>query len=119
MIGLNDLPQSVLSIISGSLKAQDNLSFSTAILGGGFPLIIKPVTDYQHRGKYISLNTIATLPIVQSKQFLCTVEDLIAIKYQQKRKCYSSPMSYNDLTLITCPNKKIVMRADVLTKVLH
>lgn len=103
LIGLNDLPQTVVSVVSATFKAQDNLSFSSAILEDGFPLIIKPVTDYQHRGKYISLNTIATVPIVRSKQFLCTVEDLVAIKYQQKRKCYSSPLSYNNLILITCP----------------
>ena len=116
LIGYNDLPQSVISAISANFKSQNKLSFSAAVLEDGFPLIIKPVTEYQHRDRHISLNTLATLPIINSRNALCTVESLIPIKYQQRHKCYTSPMAYNDLILITCPKQKLVLKADVLMK---
>lgn len=79
-------------------------------------MIIKPVTEYQHRDKYISLNTLATIPILKSRNALCTVESLIPLKYQLKNKCYTSPLAFNDLLLITCAKQKLIIRADVLTQ---
>ena len=86
LIGYNDLPQSVISAISTNFQAQQQLALSPAILEDGFPLLIRPVTEYQHRDQSVSLNTLVTLPIVKSKSALCTVESLKPIKYQQKGK---------------------------------
>lgn len=41
---------------------------------------------------------------------------MIPLKYQQRHKCYTGPITYNDLSLITCPKLKFIVRADVLTK---
>jgi len=86
------------------------------ILEDSFPLFIKPVTDFEHRDRHIYLNTLTTIPIIKDRNSLCTIESLIPLKYQQNHKCYSGPIAYNDLALITCPKSKIIIRADVLTK---
>ena len=67
MIGYNDLPKSVISSVSSHRKAQSDLKFSCVLRDEGFPLIINPVTHYQHREHYTTLTTLATLPIIPRK----------------------------------------------------
>ena len=97
LIGYNDLPQSVIAAVSANLKAQHKLSITAMILEDSFPLFIKPVTEFEHRDRHISLNTLTTLPIIRNKNSLCTIESLIPLKYQQNDKCYTGPIAYNDL----------------------
>lgn len=97
-------------------KSQGSLSFSATTLEDGFPLIIKPVTEYQHRDRSISLNTLATIPIITKTNAMCTVETLLPIHYQQKDKCYTSPLAFNDLILTTCSDRQLIIKADALTK---
>jgi len=114
LIGFKDLPQSVIVAITNHLKSIPNLALTIKALEDGFPLLINPISEYQHTKRNIMLSTLVTLPRLESDNSFCTLEKLKSLQYKVNDKCYTGPLLHNDLLLISCLNNKLVLRASSL-----
>lgn len=114
LIGYSDLPQSVIAAVSTHFRTVPGLALTAKALDDGFPLLIKPITEYQHSKRYITLNTLVTVPRIASDDSFCTIESLLPLQYRVGDKCYTGPLVHNDLVLVSCLNSKLVVRADTL-----
>ena len=117
LVGFIDLPESVVSVLRKKLTDLREFGNTLKALEDGFQLLINPSTQFQHHDRYIVLHTLVTLPRISSKTAFCTVEQLSPMVYKlDNAKCYSGPITRDNLVLVTCPNSKIVLNSDSLTK---
>ena len=116
LVGLNDLPESLTSALLSQLRKQRNFRFTAKALADGFPILMSPITQYDHKDTYISLHTLITLPRITTSTAFCTIEYLMPLTYQTNKRCYTGPLTRNDLILVSCPNSKIVMRSEALSR---
>lgn len=59
--------------------------------------------------------TLFTVPEISDLNSFCTVESLSPIKYNILGACYTGPITYDDLALITCSNVKSLIKAESLS----
>ena len=116
LVGYNDIPVSLSSTISAKLQLQPQFRFTSKALADGFPILINPVTQFKHKDRYMSVDTLLTLPRIASKSAFCTIEYLTPLIYRVKNKCFSGPLTRNDLMLVSCINSKVVIKTDMLNK---
>lgn len=77
----------------------------------GFPLLVNPLVNIEHTGKQLDLSILFTVPGIPNMRSFCTEEYLSPIKYNTSGTCYTGPITYNDLALITCSNTKSLIKA--------
>ena len=115
LIGLSDLPQSVIASVLRHFDTIPDLSLTMKALQDGFPILINPITEYENKLAHLRLSTLLTVPRIASKNGLCTIESLVALTYKTDNRCFTGPLSRNDLVLVSCLDSKLVLKADILT----
>ena len=114
LVDIGNLPESLVSALTSQL--QRKFRFTAKALADSFPILMNPLTQYEHKDRYISLHTMVTLPRITTKTAFCTIEYLLPLTYQVNKRCYSCPLTRNDLILVSCLNSKIVIKSDALAK---
>lgn len=67
LIGNNDLPRSIATELSAQLSAIPSLRGTSSALNNGFPLLIRPLLDYDFTANHkFNLNILFTVPHVSS-----------------------------------------------------
>ena len=74
LVGYNDLPESLSSALTLQLQKQREFRHTAKALADGFPILMNPLTQYEHRNRYISLHTFLTLPRITTSTAFCTIE---------------------------------------------
>ena len=76
LVRYNDLPESLSSALTLQLQKQREFRYTAKALADGFPILMNPLTQYEHRDRYISLHTFLTLPRITTTTAFCTIEYL-------------------------------------------
>ena len=64
----------------------------------------------------MDLSLLFTVPEIPHKNSFCTVEYLTPLKYNISGTCYTGPITYDNLALVTCSNVKSLVQVDSLQK---
>ena len=115
---LASLPTFVATELTRKLKQHSELKVITEALQTGFPLLLEPLVNFEHSHDSLKLNILMTVPQLQSQNDICTLEYLVPLKYNVSGICYTGLVTRKDLALITCPNSRTIVRADVLANCL-
>ena len=110
-MGYSNLPRFVATEISALLDADNSMALTENALKEGFPLLVNPLVNIEHTGKQLDLSILFTVPGIPNMRSFCTEEYLSPIKYNTSGTCYTGPITYNDLALITCSNTKSLIKA--------
>lgn len=116
LVGFSQLPRFITTEISARLDTDQSMSITTKALKEGFPLLINPFVNIEHTGKQLDVSVLFTIPEISSLNSFCTVELLSPIKYNILGTCYSGPISYDNLALITCSNTRSLVKIESLAK---
>lgn len=92
------------------------MAFTEKALQDGFPLLVNPLVNIEHTGKQLDLSLLFTVPEIPHKNSFCTVEYLTPLKYNISGTCYTGPITYDNLALVTCSNVKSLVQVDSLQK---
>ena len=116
LVGYSNSPRFVATEISARLDANNSMALTENALKEGFPLLVNPFVNIEHTGKQLDLSILLTIPEIPNMRSFGTVEYLSPIKYNISGTCYTGPITYDDLALITCSNTKSLIKAASLAK---
>jgi len=116
LVGYNDLPHFVQLKLHSMFSSKVETMNSARILNEGFPLILKPIVDIEHSGTGLNVDILATIPNLDTTADVCSVENLMPVKYNISGKCYAGPVVNDELALITCGDIKSVARVQSIDK---
>ena len=89
LVGYSDLPVPLATEISARLDGQKQFKNTAKALSDGFPLLLRPVTQFRRNDRYMSIDTTFSLPRIADRNAFCTVEYLTPITYRIKKKCFA------------------------------
>ena len=117
LISYNDLPRSIATELSAQLSSLPALRATSDALNQGFPLLIRPLLDYDFTAQHkLKLNILFTVPHVFSREKFCTIQPLTPLKYNISGICFTGPMSRDDVMLVTCSNQRYFIKPAALNK---
>ena len=118
MVGFNDLPRSISTELSAQLSAIPSLTTTIEALDSGFPLIIRPLLDYDFStNNKFKLNILFSVPSLTPNNNFCTVQSLTPLKYNISGVCFTGPLSREDVMLVTC--QVVLCPKSLLLKATH
>ena len=79
-------------------------------------MLINPLVNIEHNGRHLDLSVLFTIPEISNLNSFCTVELLSPIKYNISGICYSGPITYDNLALVTCSNNRSLVKVDSLAQ---
>ena len=111
LVSYADLPRFLTADLSIKLASVPVLANTLDALKEGFPLIVQPLIDYHlANSRNLQLQLLFTLPTLDQQSAICTMEQLIPLSYQINGKCFGGTMARHDLVLLTCGNKRYVLK---------
>ena len=111
LVSYADLPRFLTADLSIKLASVPSLANTLDALKEGFPLIVQPLIDYHlANSRNLQLQLLFTLPTLDQQSAICTMEQLIPLSYQINGKCFGGTMARHDLVLLTCDNKRYVLK---------
>lgn len=116
LFGSADLPQFVFSEFITKLRGNPKLKFTIEALKNNLPILANPIVDVQHSHNSVTINILAIVPEVPSRESFCTIEHLTPLKFNISNACYQGPVGKPNLALITCPYKKHIISTSTLDK---
>lgn len=117
LVGFNDLPRSISTELSAQLSTIPSLKATVDALDSGFPLLIRPVLDYDFSvNSKFKLNILFTIPSLTAYNEFCTLQSLTPLKYNISGVCFTGPLSREDVMLVTCPNQRYFVHTAALHK---
>ena len=74
--------------------------------------MFNPLVDIQFpSAKQLQLHLLFTLPVITSSQPVCTIQQLVPVTYRVDGKCYSGTIPRYHLLLLTCGDKRFVIKS--------
>ena len=117
LIGYSALPRSISTELSAQLSAVPSLRATSSALNSGFPLLIPPLLDYDFTPNHkFKLNILFTVSHVSSNEKYCTIQPLTPLKDNISGICFTSPMSRDDVMLVTCSTESCFIKPAALHK---
>lgn len=111
LVSYADLPRFLTADLSIKLASVPSLANTLDALKDGFPLLMEPLIDYHlANSRNMQLHLLFTLPTLDQNAAICTTEQLVPLSYQIKNKCFGGTIARHDLVLLTCDNKRYVLK---------
>ena len=117
LVGFKDLPRSISMELSAQLPAILSLKTTIEALDHGFPLIIRPLLNYDFStNNKFKINILFTVPSLTPNNNFCTVQSLTPLKYNISGVCFTGPLSCEDVMLVTRPTHRYFLNPAALCK---
>ena len=116
LFGFSHLPPFLHPQILSQLAMDVSMKHTAKAFDEGFPLFINPMIESEHDGPYIDASVLLTLPVVPDQNAFCTIEYLAPLKFNVSNKCYTGPVTQNNLVLLTCSNSRHILTTESLHK---
>ena len=120
LASFSDLPQFLSDDLQVKLSTASGLANTIDALKSGFALLMEPLIDYQlDPSRTMNLHIMLTLPTLDTKDAFCSMEHLVPLTYKVNNSCYGGTMARHDLVLLTCGNKRYVVKQTDLQQCLR
>lgn len=116
LFGFSHLPPFLHPQILSQLATDVSMTHTAKALDEGFPLFTNPMIESEHKGHYIDAGVLITIPVVPDQNAFCTIEYLAPLKFNVSNKCYTGPVTHNNLVLLTCSDSRHILTTESLNK---
>ena len=115
LVGFADFPRFLTEELTLKLSTQPILTPAIDALRNGLSIMMKPLVDIKFpSSRKLQLHLLFMLPVLKTANEICTIEQLIPITYRADGSCYGGPMPRHDLRLLTCNNKRYILKQNEL-----